>query len=244
MGRLRTASVLLASLILGGCASTPPPAPAPVIRDTVVLLPATAEQGTSVVVSVLEGTAAAGQPHEAAKGARPAAGPGTGARASGVVTVTTAAGTVTLDKPYETAEVTDAGGISTRQMDEGESGQRFGSTVAAQPPRPVSFTLYFIEGTDRLTPESVPTLNQVKAIMAGWPAPEVSAIGHTDRLGSDAANDKLGLQRAEMVKRALVEVGIDAGKIEIVSRGEREPIVPTDDEVAEPRNRRVEINVR
>jgi flagellar motor protein MotB len=30
----------------------------------------------------------------------------------------------------------------------------------------------------------------------------------------------------------------------VAGRGEREPIVPTEDEVAEPRNRRVEITVR
>jgi outer membrane protein OmpA-like peptidoglycan-associated protein len=39
-------------------------------------------------------------------------------------------------------------------------------------------------------------------------------------------------------------VGIAADRIRVAGRGEREPLVPTADEVAEARNRRVEINVR
>jgi outer membrane protein OmpA-like peptidoglycan-associated protein len=37
---------------------------------------------------------------------------------------------------------------------------------------------------------------------------------------------------------------VPANKLEVVGRGEREPLVATDDEVDEPKNRRVEINVR
>lgn len=219
-------------LLPGGCASAPPP-----IRDTVVLLPETSGQPGAVVVSISEGKAPAERP--AAAGRSAATG-----HASGVVTVTSSGGTAVLDQPYETAEVTAGGGISTRTMDETESNERFGTVLAAQPPRPITRTLYFIEATDKLRPDSVPALNEVKTIMAAWPAPQVSVIGHTDRVGSQEANDKLGRQRAEMVKRALVEIGIDAGKIDVFSRGEREPVVPTEDEVPEPRNRRVEINVR
>jgi outer membrane protein OmpA-like peptidoglycan-associated protein len=37
---------------------------------------------------------------------------------------------------------------------------------------------------------------------------------------------------------------VAADRIRVAGRGEREPLVPTADEVAEPQNRRVEINVR
>jgi OmpA-OmpF porin, OOP family len=46
------------------------------------------------------------------------------------------------------------------------------------------------------------------------------------------------------VRDELVRVGIPPDRISVAGRGEREPLIPTDDEVAEPRNRRVEINVR
>jgi outer membrane protein OmpA-like peptidoglycan-associated protein len=46
------------------------------------------------------------------------------------------------------------------------------------------------------------------------------------------------------VRALLIERGFKADLIEAVGRGEREPVVPTDDEVAEPRNRRAELLVR
>ena len=74
--------------------------------------------------------------------------------------------------------------------------------------------------------------------------PEILVIGHTDRVGKLEANDSLSVQRAESVKKLLLAAGIAAGSMEVSGRGEREPLVPTADEIAEERNRRVEINIR
>ena len=76
------------------------------------------------------------------------------------------------------------------------------------------------------------------------PSPDIVVIGHTDSVGSTEANDQLSLQRAERVKADLVRQGIPADGIRTAGRGEREPLVRTADNVDEPRNRRVEINVR
>jgi outer membrane protein OmpA-like peptidoglycan-associated protein len=46
------------------------------------------------------------------------------------------------------------------------------------------------------------------------------------------------------VRDRLVTAGADAGRVASAGRGEREPLVPTDDGVAEPRNHRVEITLR
>jgi outer membrane protein OmpA-like peptidoglycan-associated protein len=46
------------------------------------------------------------------------------------------------------------------------------------------------------------------------------------------------------MKGHLVEIGIPIDRIRVAGRGEREPLVPTADNVDEPRNRRVEIIVR
>jgi outer membrane protein OmpA-like peptidoglycan-associated protein len=69
-------------------------------------------------------------------------------------------------------------------------------------------------------------------------------IGHTDRVGADDANDALSLQRAQTMREAMLGLGIPPARIRAAGRGEREPLVPTADGVEEPRNRRVEINVR
>jgi outer membrane protein OmpA-like peptidoglycan-associated protein len=74
--------------------------------------------------------------------------------------------------------------------------------------------------------------------------PDVQVIGHTDTAGSNAVNDPLSQQRAEVVRRGLVARGIPADRVTATGRGERELAVPTADGVAEPRNRRVEILVR
>ena len=65
----------------------------------------------------------------------------------------------------------------------------------------------------------------------------VQVYGHTDLVGGESYNDKLGLRRARAVARYLRQKGIARSRIEAVeSRGEREPIVQTEDR--ERRNRR------
>jgi outer membrane protein OmpA-like peptidoglycan-associated protein len=106
------------------------------------------------------------------------------------------------------------------------------------------FRLYFVSGTDELTDESRAELRKVLDELRQRPIPDIAVIGHTDTVGELEANDVLSAQRAEKVKGFLVETGIAADRIQVSGRGEREPIVPTADNVDEPRNRRVEISVR
>jgi OmpA-OmpF porin, OOP family len=59
-------------------------------------------------------------------------------------------------------------------------------------------------------------------------APEIKAVivtGHTDRIGSDAYNQKLSERRANQVKDYLASQGVDAAIIEAVGKGESEPVV-------------------
>lgn len=121
---------------------------------------------------------------------------------------------------------------------------RYAAVLQALPRGPVSHVLYFETGGDRLTQASLAELSALRQQIASWQASEIMVIGHTDRVGSLAANDALSAKRAEAVRELLIGEGIPAEKLEVAGRGEREPLVPTADEVDEPRNRRVEINVR
>ena len=162
----------------------------------------------------------------------------------GKILVTTKAGEQLLEKAYAGAEV-DAG--RTTGIQESASGvqQRYGSVLGARPPRAVSYAVHFAKGSaTELAPESIPVVEQMKAAMVARPVPEITVIGHTDRVGKVEANDALSLKRAETVRDILLRTGVKADGMEVVGRGEREPLVPTADEVAEPRNRRVEISVR
>lgn len=112
------------------------------------------------------------------------------------------------------------------------------------PPPAERFTLNFITGGAELTPESTAALADVLARAIARAGGELVVIGHTDRVGTLEANDALSLRRAEAVRALIIERGFEAARVRAVGRGERQPLVATDDEVDEPRNRRVEIVVR
>jgi outer membrane protein OmpA-like peptidoglycan-associated protein len=154
-------------------------------------------------------------------------------------------GSTTLNKPYAAARVETVGGKSEpRTVSEAEVRKVFGGAIAAQPIRPISFQLYFMEGTDEYTPESKEAFENVFAEVARRKAAEVAVIGHTDTVGTLEFNDALSLKRAARVRNDFTGRGIPTDSISIAGRGEREPVVPTTDDMSEPRNRRVEISVR
>lgn len=152
-------------------------------------------------------------------------------------------GEVVLSQPYATASV-------TRSRAEASIGNaedvraRYKALYDAIPLQRRSYLVYFETGGDRLTPDSTLRLNEILSEVARFPAPEVLVVGHTDSLGTDSVNDEISMLRARIVRSRLIDAGIESGRIEAVGRGKRELLVPTRDGVAEPRNRRVEIQVR
>lgn len=162
---------------------------------------------------------------------------------TGSVVVRQGGQSIVLDKPFAAAR-TGAETPSIVTIEEAEVRTIFQRALAARPAAPVSFILYFKEGTANLTPESLPEMDKISKELERRPAAEVTVIGHTDRVGKVANNDRLALRRARAVRQILIKRGISADIIDVAGRGEREPLVQTRDEVAEPRNRRSEINVR
>jgi len=107
---------------------------------------------------------------------------------------------------------------------------------------PRTYVMYFIEGTTQLTPESQSVLEALRTAVKA--DSDVQITGHTDTTGSQEINDKLSLQRAIEIRAALVAQGLPVENAKVVGRGERELRVPTDDNVSEPANRRVEVILR
>lgn len=163
---------------------------------------------------------------------------------SSALTLKTNKSETILDKPYAAANVAENGSITPLEQNAESVKTNYGNVLAAQPERPVSYMLYFISGTDELTPESKLMLQQVKAELKARAAPEIIAIGHTDTVGKDADNDNLSRERAATMKNVLVAYGVSGEHFTVAGRGERELLVQTADGVDEPKNRRVEINVR
>ena len=149
-----------------------------------------------------------------------------------------------LDQSFAASRIVDGGGPQAQRLGESEVQRDFGAALAALPGRPKSFLLYFLEGKDEFTPESGVELDKMLAELRQRGAPDLVVIGHTDRVSNEQFNDRLSLQRAERVRVELMKLGIAETRIQIAGRGEREPLIPTGDDVAEPRNRRVEVSVR
>lgn len=161
----------------------------------------------------------------------------------GKVIVTAGNQQVTLETAYATADIR-GDTLTKREADEAASRARIQVAINALPERPRKYTVFYLHDQTRLTRESLQDLDAIKHHLATFPAPEVVVTGHADRLGSTAYNDELSLRRANQMRDVLVAAGIDADKIQVVGRGEREPLIPTPDSVGEPRNRRVEIKIR
>jgi outer membrane protein OmpA-like peptidoglycan-associated protein len=149
-----------------------------------------------------------------------------------------------VDRAYAATRIDASGAAQAVTLGEDEVRREFGATLAALPGKPATFVLYFLEGRDELTAESKAELDRVFSELKRRPLPDIAVIGHTDSVGSLAYNDRLSLARAERVREMLIALGIPATRVSAAGRGKREPLVATDVNVAEPRNRRVEINVR
>jgi outer membrane protein OmpA-like peptidoglycan-associated protein len=145
---------------------------------------------------------------------------------------------------YGAQRVMPDGSVVADQLDAQRVKQDFGPTLAALPPRAATFTLYFERDSDELTPQSQAELTKVFAELKRHPAPDIMVIGHTDTVGGLAHNDQLSKARAERMRELLIQKGLPADHITVAGRGKRELLIPTEDNVEEPRNRRVEISVR
>lgn len=149
-----------------------------------------------------------------------------------------------LDKPLAAATATP--GSTPEQiapLDEADVTDLFGATLGATPEKPRQFVLYFEPGTSVLTPESAALLPEVVAETGRRTAPRVAVVGHSDRVGRAALNERLSRNRAQSVADLLIESGLAGDAVAVDSFGEADNAVPTADEVAEPLNRRVEVTV-
>ena len=161
----------------------------------------------------------------------------------GAVVVRDANGEQLIRTPY-TGTVRRFGSNTPAETSADEVKTRFGTALAAQPQRPNTYLLYFEPGGNQLTEASRGDFERMCKEIAERPASEGLVIGHTDRVGAAEGNDALSKRRAEAIREQLIASGVDGKRLEAVGRGERDPLVPTADEVDEPRNRRVEIILR
>ena len=164
----------------------------------------------------------------------------------GKVTMTSGGETLMLEKAYDSARSVDLEKPAERTgvLDEAEVKRQFAAALAAQPQAPVKYILNFEFGTAVLTSASKASIPEILESINRREMVEISVSGHTDRMGPAEVNKKLARVRAGQMAKILMENGVPESRIVVESHGEGNPLVPTADGVAEPRNRRVEVVIR
>lgn len=115
-----------------------------------------------------------------------------------------------------------------------------GHAVAGQ----ASLTLTFATGSAALTPQAMSSLDALGSALSSTQLQSYKFLieGHTDTVGTPAGNRALSQARAEAAAAYLEHrFAIPASRLETVGRGEEGLAVPTGPQVAEPRNRRVQV---
>lgn len=108
---------------------------------------------------------------------------------------------------------------------------------------PASFMVFFDWGKDEVRSDDAATLDKVAETYRSIPSARLKLSGHSDRSGSAATNRRTALERAETIRTELEKRGIARNAMSVVSFGEDEPLVPTEDGVREVQNRRVVIEL-
>ena len=103
--------------------------------------------------------------------------------------------------------------------------------------------LLFETNSANLKPESQDQLRNVAAILMAYPNTQAKIGGYTDNTGDPASNLKLSQERAANVKSSLVNLGVDASRLEAEGYGEQHPVASNATETGRAQNRRIAMHV-
>lgn len=104
----------------------------------------------------------------------------------------------------------------------------------------VTHNILFDHNSANLLPRSYAEIKRIASILEADANLKLSVEGHTDGDGDEAYNQKLSEQRAESVKKALIDMGINADRLQSKGHGESVPIADNSSPEGKAQNRRVE----
>jgi len=167
----------------------------------------------------------------------------------GELLVTNKMGTQRITQAYMGVEVSNQDKVieSPKELDKAIVNQTFASAMAANPIESKHYILYFNSASTELTDQSSTIITTIAKEIEKRLVADIFIIGHTDTQATNEFNAELALKRAEKVAQIFQNNGFGTGlkgknvRIHVTSHGEGKLLIPTGDNVNEPRNRRVEV---
>ncbi len=104
-----------------------------------------------------------------------------------------------------------------------------------------TYRIYFTFDSYKLSKENLEKINNIFNVYVSGSYINITVEGHTDSAGTNKYNSTLSLKRAESVKNAFLQLGVNNNEISILSFGETKPLIETQDGVREPKNRRAKV---
>lgn len=164
----------------------------------------------------------------------------------GALEIETEKGSAVLDEGNKAIFIKDRTSIPSqpKAISTAETQALFRDALLIHPSMPQSFLLYFQNNSTVLTEKSQKLIPAILETVKKRESRDISIVGHTDRQGKDGYNRILAMERAQVVYDILRAEKIKGEEMTILYHGESNPLVPTAEDVEEPRNRRIEVMVR
>ncbi len=141
------------------------------------------------------------------------------------------------DQPGDDEGIAAGFDSETSGIEEGAAGAEAGSIDAA---KSALTPIYFEFDQATLTSDARQTLRTHYEFLRNYPQAAIVVEGHCDDRGTDEYNLALGERRAKSVKDYLSSLGVEAGRLSIISYGEERPVVFGSGESSWAKNRRAE----
>jgi outer membrane protein OmpA-like peptidoglycan-associated protein len=127
-------------------------------------------------------------------------------------------------------------------------------TIAKRPARPnvvvtarevkLTRSVHFQHDSADILPDSMALIQEIADVMKKRTELRLLEIqGHTDNTGTEAYNQRLSQERAEAVKKALTDLGVEDNRLTAKGYGQSKPILPNTSDGNRARNRRVQLMI-
>lgn len=148
---------------------------------------------------------------------------------------------IKINKAYSSLKISQEGNIEEKLETEELITSKYSEVLNALPPKHQSTLFYFSSNKAELNPDQIKEIKNIIKTIKNNDIVQVVCIGHTDSDGNKEYNKILSLKRAQSVANSLIKYSVDKSLIKIEYYGDGNPLVKTAENVANAKNRRVEI---